>query len=99
MVVRSGSFVRAVPMKIVTIQPNKTASKRTKERIKAHGPEFEILEETAQVLCLQGVTGVLVKSKKTSWEGWLVLADIILIDSVLESDDTFESNGNSFGDF
>jgi hypothetical protein len=52
------------------IKPTKAASKRTKERIKQHGPEFTILDARL-VICLDNQLGYLVQSDKTDWIGWL----------------------------
>ena len=52
------------------IKPTKAASKRTKERIKQHGPEFTILDARI-VICLNNELGYLLSSDKTDWMGWL----------------------------
>ena len=66
-------------MKIVTIQPNKCASKRTKERVKEHGPSFELVERRETVQCLGGESGFLIRTK--TWFGWVPEVEVILIDS------------------
>lgn len=51
------------------INPN-TASKRTRNRVKESGPEFELFKNDAR-------SGeVLLRSRKTGWFGWLPLREI-----------------------
>lgn len=53
----------------VAINPN-AASKRTRNRVKESGPEFERFKSDAR-------SGeVLLRSKKTGWFGWLPLNEI-----------------------
>jgi len=71
---------------MVTITANKNAKQRTKNRIKEHGPRFEVLRELKSVQCLAGRAGVHLHSEsKTSsdkkggwdeWMGWLPLDEI-----------------------
>lgn len=52
------------------IFPTKIASKRTKERIQQHGPEFKILATSSSIQAIQKPC-VLVCSTKDEWLGWL----------------------------
>jgi hypothetical protein len=54
----------------MVIKSTKGSCKRTKERIKQHGPEFIILDARI-VICLDNQLGYLVQSIKTDWIGWL----------------------------
>jgi hypothetical protein len=62
-----------------TIQPIKTATQRTLNRIREHGPKFEIIKWEA-VSCFENDGGWFVKSIKTNWNGWLPESEIMLID-------------------
>lgn len=62
----------------MVIKSTKGSSKRTKERIKQHGPEFDILEARC-VVCLGGQLGYLLKSPKTDWIGWIPYNEIELV--------------------
>ena len=53
----------------VAINPN-AASKRTRNRVKEGGPEFERFKNDARA------GEVLLRSKKTGWFGWLPLNEI-----------------------
>jgi len=67
---------------IRTIQPIKTASRRTVNRIREHGPKFTIEEWDASVPCFGGVGGIRVRSldKDDQWVGWLPECEVMLID-------------------
>lgn len=51
------------------IVPTKIASKRTKERIKQHGPDFQVLANSSSIQVIQKPC-VLVCSTKDEWLGW-----------------------------
>jgi hypothetical protein len=58
---------------IVKLLPNKSASKRTKERIKAHSPFLIVDDGWCHALndwCL------MLRSQKTGWCGWLPKSEI-----------------------
>lgn len=62
---------------LVQLTPKPGASKRTKERIKAHGPLFDI--ETMcfnYPICFDGQKAALCASKQTNWFGWLPTNEI-----------------------
>lgn len=54
----------------VSITPTRHAGKRTKERLKAHGPMF-MLEDERPSQQFDGRTAVLIRSIKTDWLGWI----------------------------
>ena len=56
----------------VTFTPN--ASKRTKDRIKEHGPIFK-MESFDNPPCMNGVPSVFLRSKD-GWFGWLIKDEI-----------------------
>lgn len=60
----------------VNVRAKDNASKRTKERIKAHGPTFTVLNTSSNCAALQFAEGILVKSITTSWFGWLPVSEI-----------------------
>ena len=53
--------------------PNENAGQRTKNRIREHGPEFEIIRQE-RVLCLDNQEALLVKSD--DWLGWIPLNEV-----------------------
>jgi hypothetical protein len=58
---------------VVKLLPNKSASKRTKERIKAHSPFLIVDDGWCHALndwCL------MLRSQKTGWCGWLPKSEI-----------------------
>ena len=57
----------------VTFTPN--ASKRTKDRIKEHGPIFK-MEAFDNPPCMDGVPSVFLRSKD-GWFGWLIKDEIL----------------------
>lgn len=58
-------------MSLVKLSAKKTASQRTKNRIKENGPIFELKDVTNSTLLFDGDPGLLLLSKKTNWFGWL----------------------------
>lgn len=67
---------------IKIIQPIKTATRRTINRVREYGPRFIIEEWDASVSCFGGMGGVKVRSlnNEDEWTGWLPESEIILID-------------------
>jgi hypothetical protein len=61
--------------------PKKHASVRTKNRVKEHGPFFEIKDAASSVIALNDNEGLLVESRKDNWIGWLP-ADEVIIDNI-----------------
>jgi|TARA_R110002110_G_scaffold290245_2_gene504430 hypothetical protein len=57
----------------VTFTPN--ASKRTKDRIREHGPVFK-MESFDNPPCMDGVPSVFLRSKD-GWFGWLIKDEIL----------------------
>jgi len=56
---------------IVRITPTTLASKRTRDRVKQHGPEFLVKNEAFDVFGFMGVKCVLIHSMKDDWFGWI----------------------------
>ena len=73
---------------IVELRPTRDAANRTKNRIREHGPLFEIRSMKENVACL-GVAGAFLvaltknasdfKGGKESWTGWLPTKEIEVI--------------------
>jgi|1_EtaG_2_1085319.scaffolds.fasta_scaffold04159_7 hypothetical protein len=73
---------------IVELRPSRGAANRTKNRIREHGPSFEIRNMKENVTCL-GVAGVFLvaltknasdfKGGKESWTGWLPTKEIEVV--------------------
>ena len=72
----------------VTFTPN--ASKRTKDRIKEHGPLFK-MESFDNPPCMDGVPSVFLRSKD-GWFGWLIKDEIMCRNAPLPSDNMIECN-------
>lgn len=62
-------------MEIFTVKPARGASKRTKERIKQHGPRF-ICHQTNTPSCFNGLICFLLESLTTDWSGWIPIREI-----------------------
>ena len=60
---------------VFIVSPDKCASKRTKERIKQHGPGFT-WERTLRPSCFPGVTCAMLVSKTSDWFGWVPIKEI-----------------------
>ena len=58
------------------IKPNQNAKQRTKNRLREHGPQFQVLREM-NAQCLGGRPAINVTSKD-GWIGWLPLEEIEL---------------------
>ena len=56
---------------IVTITHTILSSKRTKDRIKQHGPEFFLKKTAVDVFGFMGVECSLLESTKDDWFGWI----------------------------
>jgi hypothetical protein len=73
---------------IVKLRPSKNAANRTKNRLREHGPSFEIHLMKENVTCL-GTAGVFLvaltknasdcKGGKENWTGWLPTKEIEVI--------------------
>jgi hypothetical protein len=56
-----------------------TATKWTKERVKRHGPDFEIVD--GPKMCeAHKEQAILVRSTKTNWLGWFPIKEINHVD-------------------
>ena len=58
-------------MNLVKIEANDSASQRTKNRIREHGPMFTIIRKLSSAQCFSGNPGILVESDSDNWIGWL----------------------------
>jgi hypothetical protein len=56
---------------LVTIKANKLASRRTRNRIHEHGPEFIVRNRANNVFGFKGVDCILLTSPKDEWFGWV----------------------------
>lgn len=58
----------------------RTASKRTRNRVKENGPEFEFVKfgQTYVTIALGNSRAALLKSRTTRWVGWLPEREIVL---------------------
>lgn len=65
---------------MATIKANPTATKRTKERIRQHGPTFTIEAKGHGGAVLGGVECVLVRAPD-GWLGWLPVSEITIEDT------------------
>lgn len=63
-------------LQLIKILPN-TADQRTKERIKQHGPLFNVLQR-GNPICFFGEEAVLLESVKSSWTGWIPTSHIAI---------------------
>ena len=73
-------------MKIATVKINgQTASNRTRNRIKNHGPLFEVRESNIKNSTRNGE--VLLFSQKSKWCGWIPEREIFI---------SFETHGSSY---
>jgi hypothetical protein len=59
------------------LTPSTAAEARTKNRLRDHGPKFEIIKKGTPV-CMDGSCALLVRSVKTDWTGWLENIQIII---------------------
>lgn len=50
--------------------PNENATRRTKDRIRQHGPDFSLLDDK-QHLPIMGGPALCLRSERTGWLGWL----------------------------
>ena len=72
----------------VPFTPN--ASKRTKDRIKEHGPIFN-MEAFDNPSCMDGVPSVFLRSED-GWFGWLISDEIFCRNAPSPSDNMIECN-------
>ena len=73
---------------ILEFRPSKRATRRTKNRIREHGPSFEVRSIKENVTCL-GSPGIFLvattknasdfKGNKESWTGWLPTKEIEVV--------------------
>ena len=63
--------------KNILIAPNSNACRRTKNRIREHGPEFEVRAMKKSVQALAGNAGVLLDAPD-GWFGWLKIDEIVI---------------------
>lgn len=61
---------------VADLSPSEEAGRRTKNRIREHGPTFEILDRKAYLKVLDG-PAILVRSRRTKWVGWLIDNEVI----------------------
>ena len=59
----------------MVITPNKNAKQRTKNRVKEHGPEFELIDDMSSVQCMEGREAINVKASD-GWVGWFPLNEV-----------------------
>lgn len=59
-----------------TLKATNEATKRTKERIKTHGPAFHIEDRKFGVHIFAGREMIFCRSSVTSWLGWLPLDEV-----------------------
>ena len=57
------------------------ASKRTKQRVKMHGPEF-VINRQGKPECMFGERSILVTSVDSGWFGWLPMSEVIISEIV-----------------
>ena len=63
--------------KNILIAPDSNACRRTKNRIREHGPEFEVRAMKKSVQALAGSAGVLLDAPD-GWFGWLKIDEIVI---------------------
>jgi hypothetical protein len=70
---------------LIFVEPTTSASRRTKNRIREHGPFFFMLDSAKSVQSLSGESGVLVQchgsdsiipNQESDWFGWLPESEI-----------------------
>ena len=67
-----------ITMETITISPTKEASKRTKNRIRENGPDFQVMRKNTQhVFAIGCVAGSLLRSEN-GWLGWLPRSEFII---------------------
>lgn len=60
----------------MNVTAKQDAGQRTKNRVREHGPEFELVKGPILVDCLQDI-GLLLRSED-GWAGWLPVNEILL---------------------
>ena len=63
--------------KNILIAPGLDACRRTKNRIREHGPEFKVRAMKKSVEALAGNAGVLLDAPD-GWSGWLKIDEIVI---------------------
>ena len=63
--------------KNIQIAPAQGACRRTKNRIREHGPEFKVRSIKKSVQALAGSPGVLLDAPD-GWQGWLKIDEIVV---------------------
>jgi len=63
------------------ISIRRNASKRTKQRVKMHGPEF-VINRQGKPECMFGERSILVTSVDSGWFGWLPMSEVIISEIV-----------------
>lgn len=70
---------------LILVEPTTSASRRTKNRIREHGPFFFMLDSAKSVQSLSGESGILVQchgsdsiipNQESDWFGWLPESEI-----------------------
>ena len=60
----------------MNLTASKSASNRTKNRVREHGPAFIEKNRVQSSKVLAGVPAILVHSQSTDWFGWLPLHEV-----------------------
>lgn len=76
---------------LIFVQPSDSASRRTKNRIREHGPFFFMLDSAKSVQSLSGESGILVSchgsdaiipNQDSDWFGWLPISEITISEKI-----------------
>jgi len=63
-------------MALCTVEARQRATQRTRNRIREHGPLFEVVEKGIPA-CMDGLTSLLVRAPD-GWVGWLPSIEIVV---------------------
>ncbi len=62
-------------MTVISLKAKNNAHMRTKNRVKDNGPDFVLMKELDNLTFFEG-KGILVRSLKTEWFGWLPIEQL-----------------------
>jgi hypothetical protein len=62
----------------MTLIASNSASARTKNRLREHGPRFTETKRVQSSLVLGNVPAILVHSNRTDWFGWLPINEVTI---------------------
>ena len=77
-----GDIMKFIKDKLVCLHWSNSATSRTKNRIREHGPTFKVRIEPKAAQCFPGQTSVMLDGIGGShWSGWIPVSDLIIRDN------------------